>query len=123
MEQLSLSNIITGKVMVWISSALSIALIGLGVLYVSSKHDNELLAEKINTKDQIIGRKSDRIIFYEAELKRDKLDALEKDAEYNRTMAEKPKYITQIKYVPTGDKCMDYDGIINEARANQGVTR
>lgn len=119
MEQLSLSNIITGKVMVWISSTLSIALIGLGVLYVSSKHDNELLAEKINTKDQIIGRKSDRIIFYEAELKRDKLDTLAKDAEYNRTMAEKPKYITQIKYIPTGDKCADYEGIIDEARANK----
>ena len=120
MEQLSLSNIITGKAMGWIASVLALAVIGLGLLYSSSKHDNELLTEKINTKDQIIGRKSDQITFYEAELKRDKLDALAKDTEYNRTMAEKPKYITQIKYVPTGDKCTDYEGIINEARANKG---
>lgn len=119
MKQLSLSNIITGKMMVWIASVLALAVVGLGLLYISSKHDNELLTERINTKDQIIGRKSDKIIFYEAELKRDKLDALAKDAEYNRTMAEKPKYITQIKYIPTGDKCADYEGIIDEARANK----
>lgn len=47
------------------------------------------------------------------------IDAAKKKKEFEDAMARKPKYKTVIEYVPTGDKCKDYQAIINEARGVQ----
>lgn len=94
-----------------------IAMLGFYALIVSG--ESNVLSERIKTRDETIARKNDSLRFQKAWMERDKLDAQAKDAEYNRTMAAKPKYVTQIKYVPTGDKCADYEAIINEARVNR----
>lgn len=85
--------------------------------------ERNVFDQMVVTKEAELSGSKREIEYLKAWMARDKLDAQVKEAEYNRTMAAKPKYVTQIKYVPTGDKCADYEAIINEARANQEAVR
>lgn len=125
----ALKNLVSigiGSIWKIISFTLATILIVLGLYTLTILGERNVLAQKvetkkenIRTKEAEIALKSKEISFMKAWMARDKLDAKAKDAEYNRTMAAKPKYITSIKYVPTGDKCADLNGIINEARSNK----
>lgn len=94
------------------------ALIALGFYTLTVSGERNVLEQTVKTKEVETARQKDAVAFYKAWMARDKLDADAKDAEYNRTMAAKPKYVTQIKYVPTGDKCTDLNAIAEEARKN-----
>lgn len=114
-----------GKVLIWVIIILLGALIALGFhdLSVSGERNvsNQIvktLEQKVKTAEAETKQQIDRVSFMKAWIERDKLDAIAKDAEFNRTMAAKPKYITSIKYVPTGDKCTDLNAIAEEARKN-----
>jgi hypothetical protein len=50
------------------------------------------------------------------------LDFKRKEADYNATMAAKPKERIKIKYVDTGVECKDLQGIIDEAMADNNNT-
>lgn len=107
-----------GKVLIGIIILLSGALIALGIHDLIVSGERNVLNQTVKTKDaEIVGKVKD-VAFMKAWMARDKLDAQEKEAEFNRTMAAKPKYITSIKYVPTGDKCTDLNAIAEEARKN-----
>lgn len=107
-----------GKVLIGIIILLSGALIALGFYTLTVTGERNVLNQTVKTKDaEIVGKVKD-VAFMKAWMARDKLDAQEKEAEFNRTMAAKPKYITSIKYVPTGDKCTDLNAIAEEARKN-----
>lgn len=108
-----------GKMLIWIIVVLVVAIVALGFYTLTVSGERNVLEQTVKTKDAEILRQKDNVAFIKAWMARDKLDAAEKDAEYNRTMAEKPKFITSIRYVSTGDKCVDYEGIINEARKNK----
>jgi|GEM_PF-1927122 len=115
----------TGKVLIEIIIILSGALIALGFhdLTVSGERNvsNQIvktLEQKVKTAESETERQKERVSFMKAWMARDKLEAQEKEAEFNRTMAAKPKYITSIKYVPTGEKCTDLSAIVEEARKN-----
>ncbi len=118
-----LENIGTGNVWRVVAIVLIAVVVVLGAYALEVKGERNVLAQTVATKKAEITTKTKEVEFMTAWMARDKLDAQAKDAEYNRTMAAKPKYVTQIKYVPTGDKCADYDAIINEARANQEATK
>lgn len=83
--------------------------------------ERNVLQQEIKTKDAEIAGKVKDVAFIKAWMARDKLDAVAKDAEFNRTMAAKPKFVTQIKYVPTGNNCVDLNAIIDEARGNKNT--
>lgn len=118
-----LGNIGTGNVWRVVAIGMIVVLVVLGAYALEVKGERNVLAQTVVTKEAEITTKVKEVEFMTAWMARDKLDAQAKDAEYNRTMAAKPKYVTQIKYVPTGEKCADYEAIINEARANQEATR
>lgn len=108
-----------GKVLIGIIILLFGALIALGFHDLSVSGERNVLQQEIKTKDAEITGKVKDVAFMKAWMARDKLDAVAKEAEFNRTMAAKPKFKTKIEYIPTGDKCVDYDAIINEARDNK----
>ncbi len=112
------SSTVIGKVLIGIIILLSGAIIALGFHDLSVSGERNVLDERVKTKDFEIAGKVKDVSFMKAWMERDKLDAIAKDAEFNRTMAAKPKYITSIKYVPTGDKCTDLNAIAEEARKN-----
>lgn len=107
-----------GKVLIGIILLLSGAIIALGFHDMSVSGERNVLDERVKTKDAEIAGKVKDVSFMKSWMERDKLDAVAKEAEFNRTMAVKPKYITSIKYVPTGDKCTDLNAIAEEARKN-----
>lgn len=107
-----------GKGLIGIIIILSGAIIALGFHDLTVSGERNVLNERVKTKDAEIAGKVKDISFMKAWMARDKLEAVAKDAEFNRTMAAKPKYITSIKYVPTGDKCADLNAIAKEARKN-----
>lgn len=107
-----------GKVLIGIIIILSGALITLGFHDLSVSGERNVLEQTVKTEEAETARQKDRVAFYKAWMERDRLDAIEKEAEFNRTMAAKPKYITSIKYAPTGDKCADLSAIAEEARKN-----
>lgn len=124
MEALKLlAGTVTGNVWKIVAIGMVVIVIALGAYAIEVKGERNFFKQKVATKEAEITTKVKEVEFMTAWMARDKLDAQAKDAEYNRTMAAKPKYVTQIKYVPTGDKCADYEAIISEAKANQEATR
>lgn len=127
MEALKLlGNTVTGNGWKILAIGLLVIVIALSWYVLIVKGDFNIVNGERNTLEQTVATKeaelsgSKRDIEYlKAWMARDKLDAQAKEAEYNRTMAAKPKYVTQIKYVPTGEKCADYEAIINEARVSE----
>lgn len=107
-----------GKVLIWIIIILVVAITALGFYTLTVSGERNVLEQTVKTEEAETARQKDRVAFYKAWMERDRLDAIEKEAEFNRTMAAKPKYITSIKYVPTGDKCADLSAIAEEARKN-----
>ncbi|MCK9372566.1 MAG: hypothetical protein M0P91_05170 [Sulfuricurvum sp.] len=91
-------------------------IIALSFHILSVSGERNVLEQTIKTKEAETERQKDNVAFYKAWIERDKLDAAEKEAEFNRTMAIKPVFKTKIQYVPTGNKCIDYDALIDEAR-------
>lgn len=98
---------------------LLVIVIALGGYALVVKGERNALEQTVISKDAELSGSKREIEYLKAWMARDKLDAQAKEAEYNRTMASKPKYVTQIKYVPTGEKCADYEAIINEARVSE----
>lgn len=94
------------------------AIIAIGFHDMSVSGERNVLEQTVKTKEAEIVGKVKEVEFMKAWIARDKLDAVAKDAEFNRTMAAKPKFVTQIKYIPTGDKCADLSAIAEEARKN-----
>ena len=93
-------------------------LIGVSFYTLSVSGNRNVLQQTVETKESEIKREKDSVAFMKAWMERDKLDAVAKDAEYNRTMAVKPPFRTKIEYVPTGDNCADLNAIAEEARKN-----
>lgn len=119
METLSsLASTVIGKVLIWIIVLLSGAIIALGFYTLTVSGERNVLRQEIKTKNTEIAGKVKDVDFMKAWMARDKLDAIKKEADYNRTMAAKPKFNTLIKYVPTGDNCTDLNAIAEEARRN-----
>lgn len=107
-----------GKVLIGVIVVLIGVIIALGFYTLTVSGERNVLEQTVKTEEAETARQKDRVAFYKAWMERDRLDAIEKEAEFNRTMAAKPKYITSIKYVPTGDKCADLSAIAEEARKN-----
>lgn len=97
------------------------ALTALGFYTLTVSGERNVLDQTVKTKEAEIECQKDNVAFYKAWIERNKLDAIKKDEEYNRTMAAKPKYKTIIEYVPTGDNCTDLNALIDEARGNTKV--
>lgn len=117
-----LVNTVIGNGWKILSIGLLLIVVVLGGYAIEVKGERNTLTQTVATKEAKLSGSKLEIEYLKAWMARDKLDAQAKEAEYNRTMAAKPKYVTQIKYVPTGDKCTDYEAIINEARSsNRGV--
>ncbi len=114
----SLVSTVFGKALIGVIVVLSLALLALGLHDISVTGERNVLSERVNTKNALIASKDKDVSFMKAWVARDKLDAQAKEEEYNRTMAEKPKFITSIKYVPTGNNCADLNAIAEEARRN-----
>lgn len=93
-------------------------LIGLGFYTLIVSGERNVLEETVKTRDANLSSKVKEIQFMKAWMERDKLDAVAKEAEYNRTMAEKPPFRTKIEYIPTGNNCVDLNAIAEEARKN-----
>lgn len=111
------SSTVIGKVLIGVIIGLTGVIIALGFYNLSVSRERDVLEQTVKTKDAEIASKVKDVAFIKAWMARDKLNAIAKDAEFNRTMATKPKFKTEIQYVPTGEKCVDYDAIVNEARA------
>lgn len=111
-----LVNTIIGKVLMGVTVFLIGVIIALSFHILSVSGERNVLEQTIKTKEAETERQKDNVAFYKAWIERDKLDAAEKEAEFNRTMAIKPVFKTKIQYVPTGNKCIDYDALIDEAR-------
>lgn len=107
-----------GKVLMGIIIVLIGAIIALGFHNLVVSGERNVLDERVKTKDADIAGKVKEVAFMKAWMERDKLNALDKEAEFNRTMAAKPKFKTEIKYIPTGDNCSDLNAIAEEARKN-----
>lgn len=107
-----------GKVLIGVIVVLIGVIIALGFYTLTVSGERNVLEQTVKTEEAETARQKDRVAFYKAWMERDRLDAIEKEAEFNRTMAAKPKYITSIKYVPIGDKCADLSAIAEEARKN-----
>lgn len=105
-----------GKVLIGMIILLSGAIIALGLYTLSVSGERNVLEQTVKTKEAETNRERDNVSFYKAWMERDKIDALKKEAEFNRTMAAKPVFKTKIEYVPTGNDCDDFNGIINEVR-------
>lgn len=118
MQLLEVASFGIGKVLIWVIVFLAAESIALGFYTLTVSGERNVLKETVKTKDTETQRQKDNVTFYKAWMERDKLDAVAKEAEFNRTMATKPKFVTQIKYVPTGDKCSDMSAIAEEARKN-----
>jgi len=110
-----------GKILIGVIIFLSGALIALGFHDLTVSGERNVLEQTVKTKEAETARQKDNVTFYKLWMERDKIDAQAKDAEYNRTMAAKPKFKTEIKYIPTGNNCADLNAIINEARGNKNA--
>lgn len=123
-----LASTFIGKVLIGAIIILLGVLIALGFhdLSVSGERNvsNQIiktLEQKVKTAEAETKQQKDRVSFMKAWMERDKLDAIAKDAEFNRTMAAKPAFRTKIEYVPTGNNCIDLNAIIDEARGNKNT--
>lgn len=97
------------------------ALTALGFYTLTMSGERNVLEQTVKTKDAMIAGKVKEIQFMKAWIERDKLNAVAKEAEFNRTMAAKPIFKTKIEYVPTGNNCVDLNAIIDEARGNKNT--
>lgn len=111
------NSTVIGKVLIGVIVGLIGVIIALGFYNLTVSGERNVLEQTVKTKDAEIAGKVKDVAFMKAWMTRDKLDAVAKESEFNRTMATKPKFKTEIQYVPTGEKCVDYDAIVNEARA------
>lgn len=109
-------NILFGKSLQILSIALATAAIALGFYALKVSGERDVFEQIVKTRDETIARKIDQIKFQNAWAERDKIDAAKKDEEFKRAMAEKPVFKTKIEYIPTGNKCVDYDALVDEAR-------
>ncbi len=114
-----------GKVLIGIIIVLIGMIIALGIYTLIVSGERNVLdqtvktkEETIKTQEETIARKNDQIKFQNAWLERDKIDASKKDEEFKLAMAAKPVFKTKIEYIPTGNKCVDYDAIVDEARGS-----
>lgn len=124
MEELKqLASTVIGKVLIGIIVILSGAIIALEFHNLVVSGERDVLQQTVKTKEAEIAGKVKEVAFMKAWMERDKLDARAKEDEYNRTMAAKPKFKTEIKYIPTGNNCVDLNAIIDEARGNKNAGR
>ena len=107
-----------GKVFIGVIIALIVVIVAIGFHDLRVSGERNVLEQTVETKEAEIVGKVKEVEFMKVWMERDKLDAVAKDAEFNRTMATKPKFVTQIEYVPTGDNCVDLNAIAEEARKN-----
>lgn len=107
-----------GKVLIGVIILLFGALIALGFYTLTVSGERNVYEQTVKTKDAEIAGKVKDVAFMKAWMERDKLDAIAKDAEFNRTMAAKPAFRTKIEYVPTGNNCVDLNAIAESARKN-----
>lgn len=115
----TLKNIVTtaiGKVLIGVIAILIGVIISISFYTLSVSGERNVLKQMVKTKEAETARQKDNVAFYKAWMERDKLDNKTKDEAFNRKMATKPKFVTQIKYVPTGNNCVDLNAIIDEAR-------
>lgn len=105
-----------GKVLIGVIIFLIGIIIALSFYTLSVSGERNVLEQTVKTKEAETARQKDNVAFYKAWMERDKLDVKAKDEEFSRKMAAKPKFVTQIKYVPTGNNCVDLNAIIDEAR-------
>lgn len=115
------SSTVIGKVLIGVIVGLIGVIIALGFYNLSVSGERNVLEQTVKTKDAEIAGKVKDVAFMKAWMARDKLDAIAKDAEFNRTMAAKPQFKTKIEYVPTGNNCVDLNAIIDEARDNKNT--
>ncbi len=119
MQALEVLSGVFGKVLIGTIIVLSGGLIVLGFHCLTLSGERNVLEQTVKTEEANTARQKDRVAFYEEWMERDKLDAQAKEADYNRTMAAKPKFKTVIEYLPTGNECEDLTALINEARSNE----
>lgn len=112
---------VTIKIFLMTVIAFCTLMLMLGFYTLTVSGERNVLEQTVKTKDAETEHQKDNVAFYKAWIERDKLDAIKKDEEYNRTMATKPKFKTIIEYVPTGDSCTDLNALIDEARGNPKV--
>lgn len=110
-----------GKVLIGVIIFLSGAIIALGFHDLTVSGERNVLNQTVKTKDAEIAGKVKDVAFMKAWMERDKLNAVAKEAEFNRTMAAKPVFRTKIEYIPTGNNCVDLNAIIDEARGNKNA--
>lgn len=113
-----LASTFIGKVLVGVIIFLIGAIIALSFHTLIVSGERNVLEQTVKTKEAETARQKDNVTFYKLWMERDKLDAKVKDAEFKRTMLAKPKFITSIKYIPTGEKCTDLSAIAKQARKN-----
>ena len=114
-------NSLFGNVWQLVAGVLAIIFIALGLYTLVISGERNVLQQEIKTKDAEIACDIKDVAFMKAWMARDKLDAIKKEADYNQTMAAKPKFKTQIQYVPTGNNCVDVNAIIDAARGNKNT--
>jgi len=114
-----LASTVIGKVLIGIIIVLIGVIVALGFNNLVVSGERNVLQQTVKTKEAEIAGKVKEVAFMKAWMERDKLDAVAKDAEYNRTMAAKPPFRTKIEYVPTGNNCVDLNAIIDEARGSR----
>lgn len=117
LKQLASTGI--GKVLIGVIVFLIGVIIALSFHTLIISGERNVLEQTVKTKEAETARQKDNVAFYKAWMERDKLDAKEKDEAFNRKMATKPKFVTQIKYVLTGNNCVDLNAIIDEARGSR----
>lgn len=108
-----------GKVLIGVILFLIAVIVALSMKGLIVSGERNVLEQTVKTKEAEIAGKVKDVAFMKAWMARDKLDAVAKESEFNRTMAAKPAFRTKIEYVPTGEKCIDYDAIVNEARGSR----
>lgn len=111
-----LVSTVIGKVLIGVILVLIGVIIALSFYTLIVSGERNVLEQTVKTKEAETARQKDNVAFYKAWMERDKLDSKAKDEAFNRKMATKPKFVTQIKYVPTGNNCVDLNAIIDEAR-------
>ena len=112
-------NTAIGKALIGVILFLIAVIVAISMKTLVISGERNVLQQTVKTKEAEISGKNKDVAFMKAWMERDKLDTAKKESEYNRTMEAKPKFKTVVEYMPTGDKCKDYDAIINEIRRTE----
>lgn len=107
-----------GKVLIGVILFLIAVIVALSMKGLIVSGERNVLEQTVKTKEAEIAGKVKDVAFMKAWMARDKLDAVAKESEFNRTMAAKPAFRTKIEYIPTGNNCTDLNAIAEEARKN-----